>query len=257
MTANDHGQSSPGSESPTDEPVFRIQGVSKHRAGSNGFILSAPSLTIRRGEKVALVGFSGCGKSTLLDLMAMVLRPDHVEAFTFTPQNGGKLDVNEAWRVGDLNALARVRMRHMGYVLQTGGLLPFLTVRENIGIGRRGLGLPKEEVVDELAERLGIERHLNKPPSRLSVGERQRVAIARAMAHQPSVVLADEPTASLDPIRAEEIMGLFTSLVEDAGVTLVLATHDLKRVKAHGFRRITFDLTRDAAEGAVRALVEG
>ncbi|MCP4690387.1 MAG: ABC transporter ATP-binding protein [Desulfobacterales bacterium] len=257
MTNNDHNQSPADPADLSDEPVFRMEGVSKRRPGASGFILSAPALTIRRGEKAALVGFSGCGKSTLLDLMAMVLRPDDVERFTFTPGNGRTLDVLEAWRAGDLNALARTRLRNMGYVLQTGGLLPFLTVRENIDVGRRGLGLPLTGVVEELAARLGIERHLEKRPSKLSVGERQRVAIARAMAHEPSVVLADEPTASLDPIRAEEIMGLFTRLVEDTGVTLILATHDLKRVRAHGFRKITFDLTRDPANNAVRALVSG
>ena len=108
-----------------------------------------------------------------------------------------------------------------------------------------------------MAERLGIERHLEKLPAQLSVGERQRVAIARAMAHEPSVVIADEPTASLDPITAEEIMKIFAELAGEYGVTLILATHDWDRVEEGDFRRIEFDLQPDRTTGCVRATVRG
>ena len=91
--------------------------------------------------------------------------------------------------------------------------------------------------LNRLQNKLGIDRHLKKFPAQLSVGERQRVSIARAMAHEPSVVIADEPTASLDPINAEEIMGLFTRLTEEKGVTLVVATHEYKH--SHGPHTIT------------------
>ena len=165
------------------------------------------------------------------------------------------MDVNDAWNRKDLNVLAYNRMLHMGYVLQTGGLLPFLSVRDNIGLSREGLGLPVKEAVEAIAERLGIERHLGKFPAQLSVGERQRVAIARAMVHKPSIVLADEPTASLDPINAEEIMLLFTSLVDQDGVTLVVGTHDWGRVEERGFRRVEFNLEKDEKDGTVWAKV--
>ena len=79
----------------------------------------------------------------------------------------------------------------MGYVLQTGGLVPFLSVRESIGLSRRGLGLPVQDAVEVLAKRLGVGQHLEKLPGQLSVGERQRMAIARAMAHEPWVIIAD------------------------------------------------------------------
>jgi putative ABC transport system ATP-binding protein len=204
---------------------------------------------------VALVGFSGCGKSTLLDLMAMVLRPDGAVEFSFSPCQEKRLNVMEAWERKDLDVLADTRMHHMGYVLQTGGLLPFISVRDNIGLSRQGLGLPVQEAVEAVAGRLGIGRHLDKYPVQLSVGERQRVAIARAMAHDPSIVIADEPTASLDPINAEEIMGLFSNLVDEFNVTLVVGTHDWDRVEERGFRRVKFELEKDAADGTVRATV--
>lgn len=235
--------------------VFRLVGVTKSWPGENGFELTVPKLTIRRGERVALVGFSGCGKSTLLDLLAMVLRPDRAEEFSIFTARDERLNVAEAWRKKNKDALARTRMHFIGYVLQTGGLLPFLSVGENIGLSLNGLGRPAQDAVKKLAARLGIERHLQKYPGQLSVGERQRVAIARALAHEPAVVIADEPTASLDPINAEEIMGIFTRIAGEKGVTFIVATHEWERVKELGFRRVKFNLERDAADRTVRAKV--
>jgi len=248
---------SPESSGVKNNPIFHLEDVNKQWAGGHGFALTVPALTICQGEKVALVGFSGCGKSTLLDLLAMVLRPDSGTEFAFIAGKDERLDVIKAWVHKDLNALACARMHHMGYVLQTGGLFPFLSVRDNIGLTRQGLGLPVKDAVETVAKRLNIDRHLEKLPGQLSVGERQRVAIARAMAHKPSVVIADEPTASLDPINAEEIMGMFTSLVDEYHVTLIVATHDWRRVDERGFRRIEFQLKQDATDGIVRATVCG
>jgi|GEM_PF-178057 len=239
------------------DEVFRVKEVTKSWLGVHGFTLSVPELVIHQGEKVALVGFSGCGKSTLLDLLAMVLRPDEAGEFAFFTPKGKGLNIMEAWQRKSLDSLAHARMMHIGYVLQTGGLFPFLSVRENIGISRRGLGLPRRGTVEGIAKRLHIERHIDKLPGQLSVGERQRVAIARAMAHQPSVVIADEPTASLDPINAEEIMRLFTTLTEEYGVTLIMATHDWGSLGERGFRRVKFDFEQDSDHGAVRAKVIG
>jgi putative ABC transport system ATP-binding protein len=241
----------------TANEVFRLQEVTKSWPGEQGFSLTIPELIIHRGEKVALVGFSGCGKSTLLDLLAMILRPDEAERFVFFSQNGEALNVMDAWQHKQLNRMAHTRMLHIGYVLQTGGLFPFLSVRENIGISRRGLGLPIEEAVESIAQRLHIERHLNKLPGQLSVGERQRVAIARGMAHQPSVVIADEPTASLDPINAEEIMGLFNKMTDEYGVTLIMATHDWGKLGERGFRRVEFSFKLDPKRGKVNARIFG
>ena len=237
--------------------VFQISGVKKSWPGEQGFDLTIPELTIRRGEKVALVGFSGCGKSTLLDLLAMVLRPDTADEFTFTTLDLKRLNVAETWRQRNNNKLAQTRLRFIGYVLQTGGLLPFLSVYDNIGLSLYGLGQPAQEAIRRLAAKLGIERHLQKYPMQLSVGERQRVAIARAMVHEPSVVIADEPTASLDPINAAEVMRIFTQIVDEKDVTFIVATHEWERVKELGFRRIKFSLDRDPAGGTVRAKTTG
>jgi putative ABC transport system ATP-binding protein len=249
---------------PTSDPnpveideVFRLHGVTKSWPGEYGFILKVPELIIRRGEKVALVGFSGCGKSTLLDLLAMVLRPDKARDFTFFTAKGQGLDIMDAWRRKTLNSLAHARMLHIGYVLQTGGLFPFLSVRENIGISLRGLGLSLKDTVDGIAGRLDIGRHLDKLPGQLSVGERQRVAIARAMAHRPSVVIADEPTASLDPMNADKTLSLFTALTDEYGITLILATHDWIRLGGRGFRQVRFRFDQNPANGTVQAKVLG
>lgn len=241
----------------TPPPVFRLRGIGKHWTGAPGFVLAVPDLTIHKGEKVALVGYSGCGKSTLLDMLAMILKPTEASCFEFCWQDGENgayrsLDVMAAWQTNQLSVLSQLRMRHMGYVLQTGGLLPFLSVRDNIGISRSGLGLPTGQAIEKVAAKLNIESHLERLPGQLSVGERQRVAIARAMAHQPAVVIADEPTASLDPINAEKIMALFSRLADDFQVTLVVATHDWERVAENGFRQITFELTQTGPDGAVQ-----
>ena len=237
--------------------VFQLKSVTKNWPGEHGFELTVPELIIRQGEKVALVGFSGCGKSTLLDLLAMILQPDSAGKFAFFTAQDKRLDVAHTWKRKNLDRLARARMRYIGYVLQTGGLLPFLSVYDNIALSHYGLGLAEQDAVKTVAQKLGIDRHLDKFPAQLSVGERQRVSIARAMAHEPSVVIADEPTASLDPINAEEIMGLFTRLTEEKGVTLVVATHEWDRVEELGFRCVKFDLKKDKTKGSVRAIVSG
>lgn len=222
-----------------DSWIYRLAAVRKdwQSAGAR-FRLAIPSLTIARGEKIALVGESGSGKSTLLDLLALVLRPSEAETFAFAPNGGRPMEVAEAWSSGRSDALVALRARHIGYVLQTGGLLPYLSVRDNIALPRRVLGLKDDGTVERLAERLGLTRHLAKRPGALSIGERQRVAVARAFAHQPALAVADEPTASVDPVNARRILDLFVEVVTEYGVTAVLATHDAGVVGALKLRRL-------------------
>ena len=233
--------------------VFRLEDVRRlRRSGTASFELVVPELTVVEGEMVALVGESGCGKSTLLDLLAFVLSPSRAATFAFAPARGELRDVAGDWRAQRLSRLGRLRARHIGYVMQTGGLLPFLTVRQNIGLSRAVLGMPDDGSVAELAQRLGIERHLDKRPAALSIGERQRVAVARALAHRPAVVVADEPTASVDPVNATSIMSILTELVRTLRVTIVIASHDWGLVDRFGFRRLQHRL--EAADaGAVRS----
>ena len=164
---------------------------------------------------------------------------------------GSAWDIAYAWHTGRLEDLARWR-RSIGYVLQTGGLLPFLTVRDNIAAPRRLLGLPEDGSVNSLVRDLGIAPLLDKLPARLSVGERQRAAIARALAARPALVLADEPTAALDPGNAASVLSLFSDMVSALGVTLIMVTHAPEQMTGMGFRRLevrqhtTLDQGREA-----------
>lgn len=194
-------------------------------------------LRVARGARIALTGESGSGKSTLLELLAMILKPDQAEDFSFQPQaSGSAWQILPLWTQRNADQLAALRSQYLGYVLQNGGLLPYLSVLENIELPRQLLGLPDDDTAVMLAERLGIGEQLNKRPSELSVGQRQRAGIARALAHQPPVVIADEPTAAIDPLNAQRIMTLLGELATEMGVTLIVATHAHDLVKGADFR---------------------
>ncbi len=204
------------------------------------FHLSVPSLQIGTGEKIALIAESGCGKSTLLDLLALISKPTTSVNFNFHPQAiNDPIDVSRQWGYKNHTKISNLRKTHIGYVMQMGGLLPFLTVQENINLSREVLGLPDDGSAVRLARKLHISSHLKKLPHNLSLGERQRVAICRALAHNPSVVIADEPTASLDPFSADAVMKLFVELVEELDTTLILASHSWQYVKKFGLRRLS------------------
>lgn len=213
-----------------------LEGVYKRRDGRDRvFELTAERLIIPVGSAVAIVGPSGSGKSTLIDLLAMTLRPDGAAKFVFTdPAERRAIDVMALWRRRRLDRLGRLRARHFGYVLQTGGLLPFLSVYDNIALPQRLRGRHYPARIWQLVDRLGITGLMSAAPARLSVGQRQRVAIARALAHDPDIVLADEPTASLDPVAADAALNLFVQLVGRSKSALVIATHDRELVSRFG-----------------------
>ena len=260
--------------------VFSLRNIGKTRPGNEGFRLRIEQLDVARGSLLALVGPSGCGKSTALDMLACALSPDltpegfalphHTTAspkgtlpasasastsFVFCPTTGAPTDIMAAWRSGGTDALALLRLHHLGYVLQTGGLLPFLSARENIVLRCKSLGIlpQRQEAVATVVERLGIGHLLGHSPSTLSVGERQRVAIAAALAHGPSVVLADEPTAALDPGHAANVLRLFAELARQLGITVIMVTHNLDQARLAGFALAQVQVGQDAG-GSVSVL---
>jgi putative ABC transport system ATP-binding protein len=188
-------------------------------------------------------------------MLVFILQPTNSAAFCFrpTPEDEPR-DVNSYWKHGMLNELGTLRKQHIGYVMQTGGLLPYLTVRDNMNLCRSVLGLRRDGTVEHLAEELGIAPHLGKLPDALSTGERQRVAIGRALAHRPSIVIADEPTASLDPYAAERIMSLFIQLANEFNTTVILASHAWRHVKELGLRRLAHQ-TRHLEDGKLTETV--
>jgi putative ABC transport system ATP-binding protein len=219
-------------------PTLLLQDVIiRHQApgGALGFELVIEEFSITRGEALALVGPSGSGKSTLLDLLALARRPSSTGRFLLTPRAGKAIDLGAVWRAGDDNSLTAIRAAHFGYILQTGGLLPFLSVRRNIALSQAVLGQPDPAHIEALAARLEIASLLERMPASLSVGQRQRVAIARALAHRPEILLADEPTASVHPALADTVLALLIEQAREQDTALILATHDPDRAARHGF----------------------
>ena len=247
------------SRSKAKATVYHLRDVIRDRASEGvTFRLRVPSLQITQGEKIALIGESGCGKSTLLDMLAFISQPTEIAAFRFRPDiDTDAIDVAQMWKKKQLNRLGNLRKQHMGYVMQTGGLLPYLTVRDNMSLSRSVLGLGEDDTVDSLARELGIARHLDKLPETLSVGERQRVAIGRALAHEPLIVIADEPTASVDPFAAEKIMSLFIGLAEERNITVVVASHAWRHIKRLGLRRLAHHTHRSQDGRTTETVVNG
>ena len=186
------------------EPVRAVDGV---------------SLTVKQGELIALYGPSGSGKSTLLLLIAALLRTD---------SGSIALDGREISALSDQEA-ARYRLRELGFVRQTLNLTPGVSAIDNAALKLMGLGVRAREArerVTPLMDTLGLEDRLHHRPDQLSMGERQRVMIARALSTDPKLVLADEPTGSLDSRRGEEVLELLTGVCRSRGLTVVLVTHD-------------------------------
>jgi len=211
--------------------VYDLKNVVKERLVDGvGFRLQVPSIEIKAQENIALVGHSGCGKSTLLDMLALILHPDKSDQFTIDPVDGESQSIDKLWHRQRQSRLSQIRKQHIGYVLQNGGLLPYLTVRENIELPRRLLKLADDDSINSIARVLGIHRQLDKLPGLLSAGERQRAAFARALSHRPSILLADEPTAALDPITTRKIMAVVMELIKGLKITLITASHDWAHV---------------------------
>jgi lipoprotein-releasing system ATP-binding protein len=184
-------------------------------------VLQGASLTLAAGEVVALVGPSGSGKSSLLHIVGLLEKPD-----------GGSITLG-GMAVDTDNDSRRTeqRLRHIGFVYQFHNLLPEFTAQENIALAARLAGQARAEAMQSALgalTRLGLADRASHLPSQLSGGEQQRVAIARALANQPSLVLADEPTGSLDGAAGEKVADLLLEEAKTQKAAVLLATHDME-----------------------------
>jgi putative ABC transport system ATP-binding protein len=209
MTTDGHGE------------LIRIEDAEKHYQLEKALIpaLAGVNLVIGTGERVCLMGPSGSGKSTLLNIIGCV---DTLSA--------GRVVIagREAGALKDAQ-LSELRNRTMGFIFQTFNLIPVLSVSENVEYPLLLQHLPRGERasrVEELLEKVGLKDYQRRSPERLSGGQRQRVAIARALVTRPRLVIADEPTASLDHETGRAIMELMVEMNRSAGSTLIFATHD-------------------------------
>lgn len=182
-------------------------------------ILEVPHWVVNEGERVAIVGPSGSGKSTLLHLLSGILKPD-----------SGSIQVNQK-QLYDLSEAERDKFRaaHIGYIFQDFHLIPSLNAEQNIELVLpRGLSkADKKSKIQVWLQKVGMADRKDHMPSQLSRGQQQRVAIVRALINSPSLLLADEPTGSLDFETARQIMSLLIELCETEKSTLVTVTHDL------------------------------
>jgi putative ABC transport system ATP-binding protein len=172
-------------------------------------------LQIEPGSRVAVVGPSGCGKSTLLGLVGALELPTSGEVWVGDAEVSA---LSEAKR-------AELRRRSIGFVFQSYDLLPFLTAYENVEFQAALSGGRKDHLI-RLIDRLGLAEHAGKLPDQLSGGQRQRVGLGRALAHQPVLILADEPTGELDSEASAAAMDLLLEAQRELGATLVVVTHD-------------------------------
>jgi putative ABC transport system ATP-binding protein len=181
------------------------------------------TLSVARGEIIALLGPSGAGKSTLLTAMALINPPTSGRIIV-----GGERVLEGEHACVDLRAFRR---RHLGFVFQKANLIPFLSAVENVQVALEINDVPPREARQRamaLLDYLGIGQRATNLPEALSGGEQQRVAVARALANEPSLILADEPTAALDSQRGRQVMELFAKVAHERNAGVVVVTHDIR-----------------------------
>jgi putative ABC transport system ATP-binding protein len=207
-------------------PLVELTGIAKGFGEGEARVqaLSDITLSVGAGEVVGLRGPSGSGKSTLLNLVACILEPDsgRLALAGETVWEGGR------YRRGDLRALRRERI---GFIFQFHNLLPFLDATDNVALAMTLNGVPMAEArrrARDLLDYLQVGKRAAAMPAMLSGGEAQRVAIARALANQPSIILADEPTAALDSERAQVVMDLLRRVAREQSAAVLVVTHDDK-----------------------------
>ena len=202
------------------EPLVVLENITKvYRMGDTDVhALAGVSITIEQGELVSIMGSSGSGKSTMMNLIGCLDRPTSGSYF-LAGHDVAKLDVDD---------LADIRNRLLGFVFQSFNLLPRTSALENVELPLIYAGVrarERERRATEALTRVGLGTRLDHTPAELSGGQQQRVAIARALVGNPRVVLADEPTGALDSKTSVEVMALLQEL-SDAGITVIIVTHE-------------------------------
>ena len=203
---------------------------------------------IKEGEAIAVVGPSGSGKSTLMKCLGGLMKPSSGSVM-LAGKNMTRLSGKE---------LVHLRQKTVSFIFQEGNLLPDMNARDNVAQPLRHQGVSSRKALklaDEMLERLGILHRAKALPMRLSGGEKQRVAIARALITKPRLILADEPTGSLDPITSREVLSLFKELHENDGVSFLIVTHS-KEVASFADRSLELRDGRFVAEHGVGVDVE-
>lgn len=194
--------------------MIKLENVEKYY-GTN-WVLRGINLEIEKGDFIAITGSSGSGKSTLLNLIGGMDKPEKGKIFV----NGSEISTYPDEK------LTLYRRKKVGFIFQFFNLLPNVTIFENISMPLLLNGINEEDKVFEFIKRMGLEGKENEYPYRLSGGEQQRVAIARALIHDPEIILADEPTGSLDSETGRLIMDLIAEISEETKKTIVLVTHE-------------------------------
>ncbi|RHW18442.1 ATP-binding cassette domain-containing protein [Sphingomonas gilva] len=226
----------------TAGPAVRFEGVTKHYGDTAA--LAGIDLDIAPGSFVALVGSSGSGKSTLLKTINRLIAPTAGRVFI----DGGDVAGEEPHRL----------RRRIGYVFQNIGLLPHMTVAENIAIGLRIDGRAENGRVAELLEMVDLPADFaRRMPDALSGGQRQRVGVARALATEPDLMLMDEPFGALDPVTRDQLGERVRALHDQLGLTTLLVTHDMAEALLIADRVLVMDHGRIAADALPADLIAG
>lgn len=239
----------------TGSALIALTGVVKSwRSVDRRFELHVPELTLKTGDLIVLSGPNGTGKTTLLELLGIASQPDSGRLDVTIGE--GIVDVSALWKAGKFRRLAELRAAAFGFILQTIQLLPFVSVYDNAALAQRISGRRDHEHLKYLFTALGLNGCEDALPETLSPGLRQRAAVARALANRPLFVLADEPTASLDPDGGREVMALLLSLAREHGSAVMLSTHQAAEMAIDDAVHIRTRQVADERADVIRAVVE-
>ncbi len=229
--------------STTTTPAIEVFDLTKIYGSGNTEVVAMKDANLRvaKGEVIALLGPSGAGKSTLLTAMGLI-----------NPPTSGRIVIGGVPVLDGPQPLVNLRAfrrHHLGFVFQKANLIPFLNAVQNVQVALEINDVPPRSARKralELLDYLGVADRANNLPDALSGGQQQRVAVARALANQPSLILADEPTAALDSHRGRQVMELFRKVAHERGSAVIVVTHDHRSLDV-------FDRTYEMEDGGLRS----